>query len=210
MKSCWKKGCLIYCILAVPGLLMMYGVYYIMSNHSDERVKNEVQDSIMTDEVQTAPFGSNTLLSRDYEKCKDEASVAKIIEKEGFPETNDDNALRFGTYSYRAEVKGETHSMSYQFEPYEGENKMIVAKISCFSDGKQMMRGFVGYCGSSVYATFLREMDRTPYEDDRIQLNSPYTGDYIYANPDGSISLYFDGSEKIRMKLGEVETVKFD
>ena len=57
MKSCWKKGCIIYCILAIPGLLMMYGIYYIMSNHSDERVKKDVQDSIFIDEVQTAPFG---------------------------------------------------------------------------------------------------------------------------------------------------------
>ena len=36
---------------------MMYGIYYIMSNHSDERVKKDVQDSILIDEVQTAPFG---------------------------------------------------------------------------------------------------------------------------------------------------------
>jgi hypothetical protein len=28
-----------------------------MSNHSDERVKKDVQDSILIDEVQTAPFG---------------------------------------------------------------------------------------------------------------------------------------------------------
>lgn len=56
MKSRWKKGCIIYCILAVPGLLMMYGIYYIMSNHSDERVK-KVQDFDGPDEVQAAPFG---------------------------------------------------------------------------------------------------------------------------------------------------------
>jgi hypothetical protein len=57
MKSCWKKGCIIYCILAVPGLLMMDGIYSIMANHSDERVRKDVQDSIVIDEEQTVPFG---------------------------------------------------------------------------------------------------------------------------------------------------------
>jgi hypothetical protein len=56
----------------------------------------------------------------------------------------------------------------------------------------------------------MKEMDRKPYEDDDIDLDRPHTNDYFYANPDGSISLYFDGSEKIRMKLGNVETVKLD
>ena len=155
--------------------------------------------------------GTNTLLSGDYEKCKAEASMASIIKEQGFPETYNDQDLEFGTYSFKAEVKGETHSMSYQLKPYEGENKMIVATISVLTDGKEVMKGFVGYCGFSIYAAFLKELDKEdPYEDDRIRLDSPYTNDYIYANPDGSMSLYFDGSEKIRMKLGEVETVKFD
>lgn len=153
---------------------------------------------------------TNTLLSRDYEKCKDEASMAKIIKDEGFPETFKDHDLQFGTYNYKAAMKGETHSASYQLEPYEGENKMIVAKISCFADGKLSMRGFVGYCGFNIYAVFVKEMDEEPYEDDRIRLNSPNTRDYFFANPDGSFSLYFDGSEKIRMKLGDVETIKLD
>lgn len=34
-QSCWKKGCLIYCILAIPGLLIYYGAYRIMSSHPD-------------------------------------------------------------------------------------------------------------------------------------------------------------------------------
>ncbi|GEM_PF-4125365 len=155
--------------------------------------------------------GTNTLLSGDYEKCKSEASMASIIKEQGFPETYNDQDLEFGTYSYKAEVKGETHSVSYQLKPYEGENKMIVATLSVLSDGKEVMSGFVGYCGFSIYAAFMKEVDKEkPYEDDRIRLDSPYTNDYIYANSDGSMGLYFDGSEKIRMKLGEVETVKFD
>jgi len=155
--------------------------------------------------------GTKTLLSGDYEKCKAEASMASIIKEQGFPETYNDQDLEFGTYSYKAELKGETHSMSYQLKPYEGENKMIVATISVLADGKEVMKGFVGYCGFSIYAAFLKELYKeNPYEDDRIRLDSPYTNDYIYANSDGSMSLYFDGSEKIRMKLGEVETIKFD
>lgn len=35
-QSCWKKGCLIYCILAIPGLLIYYGAYQIMSSHPDQ------------------------------------------------------------------------------------------------------------------------------------------------------------------------------
>ena len=158
----------------------------------------------------TVPFkgsGTNTLLSRDYEKCKDEASMAAIIKKEGFPETYEDNAPQFGTYYYKVEMNGETHSVGFQFEPYEGENKMIVARTTYLADEKPMARGFVGYCGFSIYASFLKEMDWKPFDEDDIELDRPHTNDYFYANPDGSISLYFDGSEKIRMKLGEVEIV---
>ena len=51
-QSCWKKGCLIYCILAIPGLLIFYGAYRIMSGHSDHCVN---KDTIEAD-AQT-PFG---------------------------------------------------------------------------------------------------------------------------------------------------------
>ena len=56
MKSCWKKGLIIYGILAIPGIALMYGVYSIMAGHSDERVR-EVQDTIVTEDAHKAPFG---------------------------------------------------------------------------------------------------------------------------------------------------------
>ncbi len=63
-KSCWKKGCIIYCIMAIPGLLIIYGAYKIMSGHSDERA-TESQDNIVTkDTLHGAPFG----LSDDEEQ----------------------------------------------------------------------------------------------------------------------------------------------
>lgn len=51
-QSCWKKGCLVYCILAIPGLLIFYGAYRIMSGHSDERVRKDA-----TETEASAPFG---------------------------------------------------------------------------------------------------------------------------------------------------------
>ena len=139
-------------------------------------------------------------------KCMDEERLAAVIKKEGFPETNENHALKYGTYNFKASKGDETHTMSIRLERYDGNNNMIAAKMSMLADEKETFRGFVGYCGSSIYAIYMKDVDTDPYEDDDIKMNK-HTNDYFYANSDGSISMYFDGKEKVRLKQGEMETV---
>lgn len=148
----------------------------------------------------------NASVSNNITKCMDEERLASVIRKEGFPETNENYALKYGTYNFKASKGSETHTMSFRLERYDGSNNLIAAKMSMLADNKEVSRGYVGYCGSCIYALYMREIDTDPYEDDDIKMNK-HTNDYFYANSDGSISMYFDGKEKIRLKQGEMETV---
>lgn len=152
------------------------------------------------------------LLSRDYRKCMDEAMATAMAKKEGFPETFEDNTAPFGSYTFKA-VKG-SQTGEIKLEPYDGDNKMIVAKMTMISDGKEAAKGYVGYCGFSIYAMYMESIRDYKDEEDYVQekdieLNKT-THDFFFANADGSISLYDKGKEVIRIKAGEVTTINID
>ncbi len=154
------------------------------------------------------------LLSRDYRKCMDEAMATAMAKKEGFPETFEDNTAPFGSYTFKA-VKGSmSHTGEIKLEPYDGDNKMIVAKMTMISDGKEAAKGYVGYCGFSIYAMYMESIRDYKDEEDYVQekdieLNKT-THDFFFANADGSISLYDKGKEVMRIKAGEVTTINID
>lgn len=142
-------------------------------------------------------------------KCIGEERLASIIQREGFPETNENHALKYGTYNVIASKGGKPHRMSIRLERYYGSNQLIVAKVSWLGDGKEIYRGYVGYCGSSIYALYLKDADVTPYKEEDIKMNES-TADYIYANSDGSISMYWDGKEQLRLRQGENAAVELN
>mgnify|MGYP007013872284 CR=1 FL=1 len=145
-------------------------------------------------------------VSSSMTKCMDKEQLASVIDNEGFPETSENHAFEYGTYLFKASMGDETHTMGIRLEQYDGNNELIVAKMSMEADGKDTYRGFVGYCGSSIYAIYMKDVDTAPYEDSDIRMNKP-TSDFFYANSDGSISMYVDGKEKVRLRQGEMVTV---
>ena len=63
MKSCWKKGCIVYCIMAAIAIPVMVLFTIELSKHSDKH-PGEEEDSTVTDDAMAAPFG----LSDDEER----------------------------------------------------------------------------------------------------------------------------------------------
>ena len=63
MKSCWKKGCIVYCIMAAIVIPLMVFFTIEMSKHSDKHPGDE-DESTVTEDALAAPFG----LSDDVER----------------------------------------------------------------------------------------------------------------------------------------------
>ena len=63
MKSCWKKGCIVYCIMAAIVIPLMVLFTIEMSKHSDKHPGDE-DESTVTEDALAAPFG----LSDDEER----------------------------------------------------------------------------------------------------------------------------------------------
>ena len=142
--------------------------------------------------------GSGTLLSRAHTLCLSEAGLTSANEEHEYPIKDENNTIQYGTYTTQLEAKGEMHTLTYVFEPYEGENMLILAKVTAHADDdfSNIQKTFIGYCGHSIYAMYNCDEEDIEFEKKPLCL--------FYANSDGkSFSIFDKGKLFMEFKLAK-------
>lgn len=60
-QSCWKKGCVVYCIMALIALPIFYGLYKIMAGHSDHIARESAAVSEISEVDEVGEVGGDRL-----------------------------------------------------------------------------------------------------------------------------------------------------
>ena len=139
-------------------------------------------------EEKPAEKASEGLLSKDYERCFDDARFEKLRNRHKFPISTIDASIQSGTYEAVMEKQGIKVTIILKIEPVDSDNRQIIGcatmtgKVEGQEERSQEM--ILTYAGYSTYAIYEKEED---------------IGDLdamvLFASPDGKTLEVYDHGE---------------